>query len=98
MEIPVENTVLTKEDILTTVKYLVELNNGKGKVDDIDHLAQRRICSSRIHRFAHRAGLLAAVRRRPGIVAMRKRCACACECGESVKCSHVSLPPLSVRP
>ncbi|PIP92704.1 MAG: DNA-directed RNA polymerase subunit beta [Bdellovibrio sp. CG12_big_fil_rev_8_21_14_0_65_39_13] len=43
MEIPVENTVLTKEDILTTVKYLVELNNGKGKVDDIDHLGNRRV-------------------------------------------------------
>ncbi|TDJ04763.1 MAG: DNA-directed RNA polymerase subunit beta [Deltaproteobacteria bacterium] len=41
--IPVENTVLTKEDILTTVTYLVELNNGKGKVDDIDHLGNRRV-------------------------------------------------------
>ncbi len=43
MDVPVENTVLTKEDILTTVKYLVELNNGKGKVDDIDHLGNRRV-------------------------------------------------------
>jgi DNA-directed RNA polymerase subunit beta len=42
-DIPVENTVLTKEDILTTVTYLVELNNGKGKVDDIDHLGNRRV-------------------------------------------------------
>ena len=42
-DIPVENTVLTKDDILTTVRYLVELNNGKGKVDDIDHLGNRRV-------------------------------------------------------
>ncbi len=42
-EIPVEQTVLTKEDILATVHYLVDLNNGKGKVDDIDHLGNRRV-------------------------------------------------------
>jgi DNA-directed RNA polymerase subunit beta len=42
-EIPVENTVLTRDDIITTAKYLVELNNGKGKVDDIDHLGNRRV-------------------------------------------------------
>ncbi len=43
MNIPVEETVLTRDDILITVKYLVELNNGKGKVDDIDHLGNRRV-------------------------------------------------------
>jgi len=43
MNIPVEETVLTRQDILTTVQYLVELNNGKGKVDDIDHLGNRRV-------------------------------------------------------
>jgi len=43
MDVPVENTVLTKEDILNTIKYLVDLNNGKGKVDDIDHLGNRRV-------------------------------------------------------
>ena len=43
LDIPVANTVLTKEDILTTVKYLVDLNNGKGQVDDIDHLGNRRV-------------------------------------------------------
>jgi len=43
MDIPVQNTILTKDDILTTVKYLVDLNNGKGKVDDIDHLGNRRV-------------------------------------------------------
>ncbi|MBF0300290.1 MAG: DNA-directed RNA polymerase subunit beta, partial [Oligoflexia bacterium] len=43
MDIPVENTILTKEDILMTVRYLVDLNNGKGAVDDIDHLGNRRV-------------------------------------------------------
>lgn len=38
-----ENWVLTKEDILATMKYLIKLANGNGKVDDIDHLANRRI-------------------------------------------------------
>ncbi len=42
-EIPVENTVLTRDDIIMTARYLVELNNGKGKVDDIDHLGNRRV-------------------------------------------------------
>jgi DNA-directed RNA polymerase subunit beta len=43
MDVPVENTTLTKDDILMTVKYLIELNNGKGSVDDIDHLGNRRV-------------------------------------------------------
>ncbi len=43
LDIPVENTILTKEDILLTVNYLVNLNNGKGAVDDIDHLGNRRV-------------------------------------------------------
>ncbi|MBT6325040.1 MAG: DNA-directed RNA polymerase subunit beta [Bdellovibrionales bacterium] len=43
MDVSVDDTALTKEDIITTVKYLVNLNNGKGKVDDIDHLGNRRV-------------------------------------------------------
>jgi DNA-directed RNA polymerase subunit beta len=43
MNVPVENTVVTNEDIVMTAKYLVELNNGKGRVDDIDHLGNRRV-------------------------------------------------------
>jgi DNA-directed RNA polymerase subunit beta len=42
-DLDVENTVLNHDDILNTVTYLVELNNGKGKVDDIDHLGNRRV-------------------------------------------------------
>ena len=43
MDTPVHHTVLTKDDIIRTVYYLVELNNGKGHVDDIDHLGNRRV-------------------------------------------------------
>jgi DNA-directed RNA polymerase subunit beta len=38
-----DNTVLTKRDILETVRYLIDLKNGKGKIDDIDHLGNRRV-------------------------------------------------------
>ncbi len=38
-----DNWILTKEDIIATVKYLIGLQNGIGKVDDIDHLANRRV-------------------------------------------------------
>src|SRR5690606_36208127 len=37
------NHVLTKRDIIETVRYLIELRNGRGKVDDIDHLGNRRV-------------------------------------------------------
>ncbi len=37
---------LTKEDIIATIRYLIDLNNGsKGYVDDIDHLGSRRVRS-----------------------------------------------------
>ncbi len=41
--IPLDVTALTKEDIIDTVKYLFDLKNGKGDVDDIDHLSNRRV-------------------------------------------------------
>jgi DNA-directed RNA polymerase subunit beta len=40
---PIENQVLTKRDILEVVRYLLELRDGKGQVDDIDHLGNRRV-------------------------------------------------------
>ncbi len=40
---PLTTTVLTKRDIMETVKYLVELRNGRGQIDDIDHLGNRRV-------------------------------------------------------
>lgn len=38
-----ENQVLQLEDIVGTLRYLIGLQNGQGKVDDIDHLANRRV-------------------------------------------------------
>lgn len=35
--------VLTKEDIIAIVKYLIQLSNSKADVDDIDHLSNRRV-------------------------------------------------------
>ena len=35
--------VLTKDDIVAAIRYLITLQNGKGKVDDIDHLSNRRV-------------------------------------------------------
>ncbi|OGM02818.1 DNA-directed RNA polymerase subunit beta [Candidatus Woesebacteria bacterium GWA1_41_8] len=38
-----ENWVLTKGDLVSTLTYLIGLQNGKGRVDDIDHLSNRRL-------------------------------------------------------
>jgi len=35
--------VLTKDDIITIIKYLIELINSKAEIDDIDHLSNRRV-------------------------------------------------------
>ncbi len=40
---PMEVKVLTKEDIIAIIKYLIELINSKTDVDDIDHLSNRRV-------------------------------------------------------
>jgi DNA-directed RNA polymerase subunit beta len=40
--ISMEKQVL-KEDIITIVKYLIELINAKADIDDIDHLSNRRV-------------------------------------------------------
>src|ERR687889_1001695 len=42
---PAGHTVLTKDDFVAIVRYLVELHEGRGHVDDIDHLGNRRIRS-----------------------------------------------------
>ncbi len=42
---PVSHRTLTKIDIMNVVKTLVELKNGNGEVDDIDHLGNRRVRS-----------------------------------------------------
>ncbi len=43
LDVPEEVTVLRREDILEVVKYLVNLKDGRGTVDDIDHLGNRRV-------------------------------------------------------
>jgi DNA-directed RNA polymerase subunit beta len=43
LEIDLDKKVLTKEDIITIIKYLVRLTNGKAEIDDIDHLSNRRV-------------------------------------------------------
>lgn len=44
-ETPVEHRTLTKKDITSVVKTLIDLKNGQGNVDDIDHLGNRRVRS-----------------------------------------------------
>jgi DNA-directed RNA polymerase subunit beta len=43
MEIPLEERVLRKEDIIEVVRYLLKAKRGDGQVDDIDHLGNRRV-------------------------------------------------------
>ena len=40
---PMDVRVLTREDIVEIIKYLIELINNKSEVDDIDHLSNRRV-------------------------------------------------------
>jgi len=43
LDTPVDTKVLTKDDIIQIIKYLIELINSKTDVDDIDHLSNRRV-------------------------------------------------------
>ena len=43
LDIPEYATVLTSEDLINTVKYLIKVKNGQGHIDDRDHLGNRRI-------------------------------------------------------
>ncbi len=45
LDIPMNVRVLTREDILSTLKYLIELKETQGPADDIDHLGNRRVRS-----------------------------------------------------
>jgi len=42
-DIAMDTKVLTKQDIISIIKYLIELINSKADVDDIDHLSNRRV-------------------------------------------------------
>ncbi len=43
LNLEMDTKVLTKEDIISIIKYLIELINSKADVDDIDHLSNRRV-------------------------------------------------------
>lgn len=45
LNIPLDKRVLTAEDIIEVIKYLLDLRSGKGEIDDIDHLGNRRVRS-----------------------------------------------------
>jgi DNA-directed RNA polymerase subunit beta len=55
-----DHYVLTPDDIIDTIKYLINLQNGVGKVDNIDHLGNRRIrmVGELVGQLAVRSGLL----------------------------------------
>ena len=43
LDVEMDKLVLTKLDIITIIKYLIELINSKAEIDDIDHLSNRRV-------------------------------------------------------
>jgi DNA-directed RNA polymerase subunit beta len=43
LDIAMDQQVLTKEDIITIIKFLINLINSKAEIDDIDHLSNRRV-------------------------------------------------------
>src|SRR5512142_2517351 len=43
--LPLSHTVLTQEDFIAIIRYLIELREGRGYTDDIDHLGNRRVRS-----------------------------------------------------
>src|SRR4030067_367411 len=45
LNIPIEKRVLTPEDIIEVIRSLLSLRVGKGEIDDIDHLGNRRVRS-----------------------------------------------------
>lgn len=55
-----DQTVLTPDDVVAAVSYLISLQNGQGKVDDIDHLSNRRVrrVGELVQNSAFRVGLI----------------------------------------
>ena len=43
LDVPASESVLTKEDFVSILRYLIELSEGRGRIDDIDHLGNRRV-------------------------------------------------------
>lgn len=60
IQVDQETITLTPEDVVAAVKYLITLQNGKGKTDDIDHLSNRRVrqIGELVQESAFRIGLI----------------------------------------
>lgn len=60
LAVPAETTTLTGEDLVAAIKYLIQLQNGRGKTDDIDHLSNRRVrqIGELVKESAFRIGLI----------------------------------------
>jgi DNA-directed RNA polymerase subunit beta len=43
LNVPINQTTLTREDIVAIIKYLVRLQSGRERIDDVDHLGNRRV-------------------------------------------------------
>jgi len=55
-----QHITLSNDDFIGSIKYLIGLQNGQGKVDDIDHLANRRLrcVGELVNQTSFKAGLL----------------------------------------
>ncbi|MDP8260187.1 MAG: DNA-directed RNA polymerase subunit beta [Candidatus Gygaella obscura] len=45
IDVPLDNKVLDHQSVIKTIEYLILLKDGKGQIDDIDHLGNRRVKS-----------------------------------------------------
>jgi DNA-directed RNA polymerase subunit beta len=43
LNVPINQTTLTREDIIAIIQYLVRLQSGRERIDDVDHLGNRRV-------------------------------------------------------
>ncbi len=59
LSIPQSQRILTQDDLVRIIRRLIELNNGHGRKDDIDHLGNRRVrCVGELIQTQFRVGLL----------------------------------------
>src|SRR3989440_507568 len=59
LAVPQHQRILTQDDLVNIIRRLIQLNNGAGKRDDIDHLGNRRVrCVGELIQTQFRVGLL----------------------------------------
>jgi DNA-directed RNA polymerase subunit beta len=84
--------ILQSQDIITTVKMLIDLNNGKGAPDDIDHLSNRRVRGvGELVQNTMRIGLLQMER------VVRERMSISSEAGLATPVALVNARPIIAR-